>query len=89
MTDKNIGQLRQWINEGHGGRLITNDDIKAWLEIDKFEEQVREEAFFKGYGIGNRDGKNGKYDSLGGIAEFNSVIDLIDDINSLSNGGKE
>jgi len=36
VTDKNIGQLRQWLNEDRIDdfkKMITNDDIKFWLDI--------------------------------------------------------
>jgi mannose/fructose/N-acetylgalactosamine-specific phosphotransferase system component IIB len=36
VTDKNIDQLRQWLNEDRIDdfkKMITNDDIKFWLDI--------------------------------------------------------
>jgi hypothetical protein len=36
VTDKNIDQLRQWLNEERIDdfkKMITNDDIKFWLDI--------------------------------------------------------
>jgi hypothetical protein len=36
VTDKNIGMLRQWLNEDRIDdfkKMITNDDIKFWLDI--------------------------------------------------------
>jgi len=32
-TEKNISQLRTWINEKPKDRLVTNEDIKMWLEM--------------------------------------------------------
>jgi len=33
VTDRNIGMLRQWLNEKDPEKMITNDDIKFWLDI--------------------------------------------------------
>jgi hypothetical protein len=33
VTDKNIDQLRQWLNEKDPERMVTNRDIKDWLDI--------------------------------------------------------
>lgn len=32
-TEINISQLRTWINEKPKDRLVTNEDIKVWLEL--------------------------------------------------------
>lgn len=32
-TETNISQLRTWINEKPKDRLVTNEDIKVWLEL--------------------------------------------------------
>jgi hypothetical protein len=33
VTDRNIGMLRQWLNEKDPERMVTNQDIKDWLNI--------------------------------------------------------
>jgi hypothetical protein len=33
VTDRNIGMLRQWLNEKDPERMVTNRDIKDWLDI--------------------------------------------------------
>ena len=33
VTDRNISMLRQWLNEKDPERMVTNRDIKDWLDI--------------------------------------------------------
>jgi len=44
---KNIGMLRQWLNEDRiddPKKFVTNEHLEEWLELDKFINSTREEV---------------------------------------------
>lgn len=45
-----IGMLRQWLNEDRitdPKKLVTNEDILHWLNLDEYKLEVREEIIKK------------------------------------------